>query len=183
MRDTFERIVYQRRTFKDYSGKAIAKSDLEKLLEWASRAPNHYLNQPWRFVALEQTAVNRLIQHLNESMPENDRKSCAKIFDRMSKVGAIIFVGVLSDSNPQIHEENFSAACAAVQNILLGAAAMDLGSYWSTNRAMTHDQTRSFLGWRENSIRFVAGIWLGEPASVPELSARKPLTEVCQFLC
>ena len=182
MRDSFDKLIQARRTAKDFSGKPVAQTDIEQLLHWAVRAPNHHLNQPWRFVALNQKAILRLIETLNQKMSEPDRKSCAKIFDRLAKAGALVFVGVLPDTNATLNDENFAAACAAVQNILLGSASLGLGSYWSTNRVMTHELTQEFIGWSNKELRFVAGIWIGDCASTPPLSERKAIEEVCQFL-
>jgi len=175
-------LVLNRRTVKDFDGQPVAREKLSQLIEWGVRAPNHHLNQPWRFVVLEKPAIDKLMKAINDSLDANEQKLAAKVFSRLKNVGAIIFVGVASDPNPVLHEENFSAACAATENILLGATSLGLGSYWSSNRYMTCKAARDFIGWQEASLRFIAAIWLGTASSVPDLSPRKSIHEVTKFI-
>jgi len=178
----FNELVFNRRTAKDFDGTPVAKEKLVQLLEWAVRAPNHHLNQPWRFIVLEKPGVDRLVGVIRESLDANEQKLAAKMLSRLQKVGAIIFVGVLGDLSTSIAEENFSATCAAVQNILLGATSLEMGSYWSSNRYMTCQATKDFIGWQDSNLRFIAAIWLGKTINVPDLSPRKSIHEVSRFV-
>lgn len=170
--ESFNRIVQQRRTCKDFTGDPLPVQTLQKLVEWAIRSPNHHLNQPWRFTILERSKVLQLITAFETQLPPEDLTKSKKILARLSKVGGLIYVSVVRDRSPTIDEENFAAACAAVHTILLGAAAMELHSYWSTNALMKHEISLKNLQWVNADQKLVGAIWLGKAVSSPELTQR-----------
>lgn len=177
---TFNDIVHARRTNKNFDGSAVSKDDLQQLLEWAIRAPNHRLNQPWRFRVFEQAAVNQLCAELQQKWSDEEKKTYQAAFDKFSKVGAMIYVSVLRDDNQEIDQENYAAACAATQNILLGAASLGIESFWSTGKLMKCPTLLRHLEWQEQSEQWVGAIWLGYgPAA--ELKPRKSLEDVMRW--
>jgi nitroreductase len=68
-----------------------------------------------------------------------------------------------------------------VQNIMLGAIAMGLGSHLKSGAVMDDPRTRELLGIGEQE-RVVALVQLGEPAAVPEPKARKAAAEVTNYM-
>jgi nitroreductase len=46
----------------------------------------------------------------------------------------VLVVGSSAHPLPHLHRENQDAVAAGVQNILLGATALGLASFWSTGR-------------------------------------------------
>lgn len=175
--EDFEKLVLSRRTTKDFDGRAVDRDTIEKLLKLAVWAPNHRLNEPWRFYVCTHGAIPEWIEHLRTKIDAQSFLPLQKSLERFKKVGAAVYVSVKKEKNEIIDWENYAAACAAVQNILLGAEALGLASFWSTGKAMAHPQSRSFLNVDQNE-RFVGCIWLGHAATKPEAKARKPLTEV-----
>jgi nitroreductase len=157
---TVESVILARRTCKEFDGQPVAKELIEKLLTLATWAPNHRFTQPWRFRVCTQSGITKWIKHLREYFSDERQKLSEPKFKRMSQLGAIIYVTCIKDDNPLIHEENYAAVCAGVQNLLLGASSIGLGSFWSTGELMSLEESREFLGILERE-RFVGAIWLG----------------------
>lgn len=139
--DTIEAIIRNRRTIKsqNYNGQVIPKENIERLLELANWAPTHGLTEPWRFVVMAAEAVNRFCEdhaHLYQSNTDPD-KFVQGAYDKLKTQGekASHIIAVFSKRGPKpgIQEiEELCASAAAVQNLLLGAEAMGLASFWST---------------------------------------------------
>lgn len=176
---TFHEIVFDRRTCKEFDGRAISQEQIQQLLTWAVRAPNHRLNEPWFFRILNQKAVSDWLSHIEAKLNETELSSLKRSIDRVRHVGALIFVSSKISENKTLTRENYAAVCAAIENLLLGASALGIQSFWSTSRLMCHPETMRFLEWQENED-FVGAIWLGY-GKTPELSARKPIQKVSRW--
>ncbi len=150
------------------------------MLAWAIRAPNHRLNQPWRFRVFDQRALQKLCDHLDQEWSVEDKLTHRGAMEKFLKIGAMIYVSALKDPNEIIQQENYAAACAAVQNILLGAASLGLESFWSTGKLMKSEPMLRYLDWKEQDEQWVGAIWLGY-GSKPELKTRKGLEEVTRW--
>jgi nitroreductase len=171
--DFFETLA-RRRSHKEFTGEALSKSEIDRLLAAAIQAPNHKRNQPWRFTVLEQNALasfwQKLEQGLAETLPgktleerEAKRKALAA---KLPRLGAIIHVTVLGDPLPIRDRENYAAAACAVENMLLASTAMGFGSFWSTGEVFASSFCAQLLGIGPEE-KFVGSIWFGRAASEP----------------
>jgi nitroreductase len=83
--------------------------------------------------------------------------------------------------NTEIREEDYAIAMMAVQNLMLAAVDLGLGTHMRSGAVMDDPRTREALGVPEGE-RIVAMVQLGEPASVPDAKPRKSLDEVTTWL-
>lgn len=139
--DTIATIIQNRRTIKaqSYNGQIISKENIDRLLELANWAPTHALTEPWRFVVMAADAVNRFCEdHANLYKANTEAEKFVQgAYDKLKtqgeKASHIIAVFSKRGAKPNIQEiEEICASAAAVQNLLLGAEAMGLASFWST---------------------------------------------------
>ncbi|TVQ80416.1 MAG: hypothetical protein EA369_02720 [Bradymonadales bacterium] len=175
----FDRLVQNRRSLKSFNGNAVSKASVEKILNWATQSPNHLLNQPWRFRVCLQGGIQSFVECLKTRVSESEWKALNSGAQRLLTAGALIIVSVQRGESELRREENFAAAAAATQSLLLGATALGIRSFWSTGKLMRHDETRSLFGIPDEEI-FVGGIWLGE-GPIPPSPPRRPLEEVSQW--
>src|SRR6266496_687594 len=125
---------------------------IEKLLDAAVQAPNHYKVRPWRFVVLmgegrkklgEAMAASQLARH--PDFPSEAFDSCRAL---PLRAPIVIVVGVEKPSEPKVLEiENICAAAAACENLLLAAHAMGLGAKWRTGEWARDPLVKEFLGF------------------------------------
>jgi len=181
--------ITSRRTVKAFDGQAIDRDSLTQLLELARWAPNHRLSNPWRFAVLDQNAIARLGTFIHNEPdiaaypdPAKAQAKLGKLLSRLPTLGALIQVCWVRANDPAIDLEDHAAAAAAVQNILLGANAMGLGSFWSTAPALGHPATLRWCGFNPDIHGFLGGLWLGHSSEQPEAPARRPLDEVVRWL-
>lgn len=180
--------IRTRRTVKDFTGAPISRDVLNDLCELACWAPTHRLTQPWRFAVLDQSAINRLSAFLVATPdiaavpdPAKGAAKLAKLRDRLPSLGAMIQVTWVRDANPGIDLEEHAAASAAVQNLLLAATAAGLGSFWSTNPALSHPLTQAWCGSDPTLEGFLGSLWLGTAAKLPPAPNRRPITSFVRY--
>ncbi len=182
-------VVCERRTRKTFTGSAIARATIEQLLELARWAPTHRMHQPWRFVVLDQPAIRRLTAFLiatptvaSTPDPQKAQAKLAKLLDRLPSAGALVQTTWVRHPDLAIDLEDHAAAAAAVQNLLLGATALGVASYWSTTAALAHPDTLRWCGIDPAREGHLGCIWLGESVDEVPVPPRKPLVEIARFL-
>lgn len=176
-------VIRTRRSIKEFSPTPVARAAVEELLDLALQAPNHRLTHPLRFHVLGPTARRgygeilgaRKAKKLED--PEAARALIAKVGESEAAIPVTIAVTVRLDQNPEIREEDHATAMMAVQNLMLGAVALGLGSHLRSGAVLDDPRFRDLLGVAEGE-RIAALVQVGEPATVPDAKARKGVTEV-----
>ena len=109
--------MYARRSVREYvEGKKVEKEKIIKLLEAAMAAPSACNIQPWEFIVVEDDgAVKDVIKAIGQSDYNAQLVivvcGCPKFIPWEDDVGTV-------------------DCAAAIENMLLAATAMDLGSVW-----------------------------------------------------
>jgi nitroreductase len=154
----------------------LPRQSIEKLLDAAVQAPNHYKVRPWRFVVLSGYGRNRLGDVMAASQQERHPEFSQEVFDKTRllplRAPVVIAVGVDKPSEVKVLEiENICAVAAAIQNLLLAAHAMGLGAKWRTGEWARDAKVKEFLGF-ESDQHIVGFIYAGYPEFVAEPVSR-----------
>jgi nitroreductase len=177
--DLFD-VINKRHSVGKVRTEALPREMIEKLLDAGNRAPNHYKVRPWRFVVVTGNARNKLgdvmAASFQERQPETPIEGLEKTRALPLRAPVIIAVGVDKPVEPKVLEmENYAAACAACENILLAAQALGLGAIWRTGEWARNAKVKEFLGLEAD--QYIAGlIYVGHPESESE-PAPRPLFE------
>ena len=169
--DVFE-AIHTRHSQGKVKPDPVPRELIERLLDAAVQAPNHYKVRPWRFVVLTGEGLNELGEVMAASQPARHPEYPLEAFDKCRtlplRAPVIIAVGVDKPSEPKVLEiENVSAASAAVQNLLLAAHAMGLGAKWRTSEWARDPMVKEFLGFDADQ-HIIGFIYLGYPEFVSE---------------
>jgi len=174
--------VRARRSVKSFTDRPLPEGAVESLLELVVLAPNHRMTEPWRFIVLGPEARRTYGGLKGESRarrvddPEAAQAVLRKTVEKMSALPSMVaFVQVLDD-DPEIREEDFATIYMGMQNFLLGAVAMGLGTHVKTGAILDEPATREALEVEEGE-RILALVQLGEPAEVPNEKPRTTATE------
>ncbi len=103
----------------------------------------------------------------------------AKTRTKYLRTPVTLVVGCAPHDNEMLHDENRDAVAAGIQNLLLGATALGLASFWSTP-ALTQPSSVLDLCGFESDDRLVGMIYLGwaaQPCPTPE-RPQLPITHV-----
>jgi len=93
----------------------------------------------------------------------------------------IVAVSVRTDQNAVRAVEDFAAASAAVQNMLIAAHARGLGAIWRTGDVAYRDDVKAFLGL-DPADRIVGFVYLGRPAMTAPPARPRAVEEVTKVL-
>jgi len=154
--------------------RAVPIELVEQLCELGSWAPNHKKTWPWKFAAFTGEGRNRLGEAFVEDMTERhvgDDGKRLKTLTKYARTPMSLVVGCAPHEHPTFHEENRDAVAAAIQNILLGATAAGLASFWGTAPLMDSQRALELCGFGSDD-RILAIIYLGWPNSTVEAPLR-----------
>jgi len=183
--------IKERRSCRAFANDPISKETLDQVLEAATWAPSPLNAQPWSFVVITADEIKKKIAaEAGKSREWAVEKSgwgwLGKYsLDFLASVPAIIAVagdpkksGVdqFSDQGAKAYEH---ACAAAVQNMLLAAHALDLGTLWFT--MFDRNRLAQILSLGADSIP-LALVCLGKAAGDPVPAPRKPFADRTVFL-
>ena len=156
-----EHIIKTRRSvsWAKMNGQIIPDEQVKQLLHLAHWAPTHGRTEPWQFFvytgnALKEFGKSHAALYRNNT-PEETRTQATvdKLTNNVNMTSHLVIAAMKRGHNEKIpmHEE-LAAASAAIQNILLGAHAMGIASFWSTG-GMTHKKAmKDHLGLEHEDI-------------------------------
>lgn len=183
---TLEKIIEERRTQKVafMNGKPIGNTVIKRLLQLADWAPTHGKTEPWRFIVYEGPALEQFCQdharmYWKNTPPEKRQETkFENLQNYPGKASHLIITVMKRTPGTRITlDEEYAATAAAVQNLLLGAAALDIAAIWSTGGMAHHQEMITYLELGKED-KIVAFIYLGKSDEVPKKGSRKiPLYE------
>jgi nitroreductase len=180
-------LLSSRRSIRDFKSRELTREEIETLLNHATTAPNHRLTQPWKFYVLGPEARSKYGRVLGGRKakkiedPEAAEQMRQKISDEHRNLPLMIAVTVCQSENPEIREEDYAAGMMAVQNIMLAAVAIGLGTHIKTGAVMDDPGARDALGIPDGE-RIIAVLNVGEPAVTPPPKPRRAASELTTWL-
>lgn len=177
--------IRQRRSHKAFTARPISDDDIRTMLEGAITAPNHKMTEPWGFVVLGKLSRRRYAEIKAASKVETDDEQSAarraKIIADTSAIPAVIVVTQKLDPDPHRMKEDYASVFMAIQNMLLLATSMGLGSKVVTGKIMDESRMRELVGATPDK-RIVAIVHVGEPAEEVKPKARQTVAEKTRWL-
>lgn len=175
--DVFE-CIRKRRTVHAYKDEPVSEEDIYKILEAGRWAPSAANNQPVRYIVIKEKDVRLKIQEMVKEVFEMTIKTGKEPYatimqsfpvDYMEKVPVMICV-IADKTNEettfysQTHHQ--SAACASIQNMMLAARALELGTVWLTFWDPARVKVLLNVPFHFDVVGIVL---LGHPVKFPEL--------------
>jgi nitroreductase len=107
---------------------------VEQLCELAQWAPNHKRTWPWRFALFTGESRRRLGEAIAEVLAANGEEAFKvdKARTKYLRTPTTLVLGSAPGDSPTRTAENRDAAAAGLQNLLLGATALGLATYWGS---------------------------------------------------
>lgn len=188
---SIDQVIRTRRTVKPdkMNGKKIADETILELLVLADAAPTHAKTEPWRFVVYSGDKVKEFAkkhadlfkEHTPEaSFTELKYNNLVNLGNNTSHIIIAWMKRVPTHKIPEVEE--IAAVSAAIQNILLGATAKGIATFWSTGGMTLHPALHQELSLGEEDL-ILAMLYLGytdEPFKEP--SRLIPLQEKIEWI-
>lgn len=190
--------IHARRSVRHFADQPVSDEQLTALLDAANKAPSAHNQQSWRFIVLRQEKKHALAELVNHRAGDFPRPSC--ILLRMASRSIISAPVVIAVANTgdlirhggdlfQVGREHaldffrtmeIQSSAAAVENLLLAATSMGLGSVWLGILFLIKDEVLRFLGQPEGE--FMAVIPVGYAARTTEGPKKRPLETIVRYL-
>jgi len=190
--------IYQRRSIRQFKDKPVEESLIQAVLDAANQAPSAHNKQSWRFIVIRDEKKQQLAQLVSQRASDFPKPSSAIL--RMAArtiLSAPVVIGVMNTGTLIRHgtelfniEHDVSgdffrtmeiqSSAAAVENLLLAATSLGLGSVWLGILYLIKDEVLSFLG--EAHGEFMAVIPLGYPQRGHDGPRKKALDYVVKDL-
>ncbi len=178
--------IYRRRHVKDFTADAVSREILERLFSAAVWAPNHRLNEPTRYFAVQKDSPMRAriaevawqsaYEGVTNPNPEQKQRSADDLRDRVLSSPAMVYVYSVKGLVQEITLENYASSCIAVHNMALAAVAEGLSLGWSTGRLTKLPGLAEILGANEDWM-MVGVVFIGKAAEEPA-TQRTPHSEL-----
>lgn len=171
--EDFAALVRARRTSMQVDkDRPVAREVIEQLCELAQWAPNHKRTWPWRFAVADGDGRARLGEAIADAMQAHGDppEKVVKARTKYLRTPATLVVGAAAGDSELRTAENRDAVAAGVQNLLLGATARGLATYWGSCPKGANDVVARLCGF-EPGTHVAALIYLGwatEPVATPE---------------
>ena len=176
--------IHSRRMNNEFTDDVPPRESLQRMIDAAIWAPNHRLTNPWRFFVLEKGGAKRTevaqLAYDNQMARSGNQDAAHGSRQRVLDAPALIYVYSVPGDREDITQENYAAACCAVQNLLLAAVAEGLAGDWSTGNTTRHPRLAETLGG-EADWTMVGALFIGQP-SRPSASVRAAPAEVAVWL-
>ena len=191
--------IHTQRAIRRFTDEPVPDKAIQRILEAAVRAPSGRNRQPWRFVVIRDEDVKRQIGDYyrraceaagigQERIPELSKKvndSVRHLAYHMGDAPVLIMVCIEHATPEAAKSSSLTAGSSiypAVQNLMLAARALGLGTALTTVHTMFEDEIKSELGVPPN-VQTAALIPLGYPAPEENFggSRRRPVAEVTHY--
>jgi nitroreductase len=181
-----------------FTSQDVADEDLRVILDAANRAPSAHNQQSWRFMVLRHEKKQALADLINHRAGDFPRPSSillrmasrsitsAPVVIAVANTGDLIRHGSeLFQVDKELARDFFrtmeiQSSAAAVENLLLAATSLGLGSVWLGILFLMKQEVLSFLG--EPDGEFMAVVPVGYAAKRTEGPKKRPLESTVRHL-
>lgn len=172
-----------RRSIRNYLDKSVPEELIRQVIEAGTYAPSAKNGQQWRFTVLIGNAKKSLTDLFRQKLEKASKRighenigSSLSSCSTMEKAPVVIMVWNAGEMG---WETETHSVAAAIQNMLLKAHSLGLGTVWIGDIFYAVNALERHFG---KPWKLVAAVALGWPAHVPEPKPRKSVDEVTEFL-
>ena len=190
--DTLEAIA-TRRSIRKFKDQPLPDEMIKTILKAATQAPSGKNRQPWRFVVVQSEHRAEMVRILREGVAQEkaqgqDPGSTEWSANVMEQAPVTVFIFNAHGMYPWLAhsiEQNFQnlvnvqSIGAAIQNMLLAAVELGLGSLWICDVFSAYEGLCNWLG---EQCQMVAAVSFGYPDESPDARSRKPLNEIVRWM-
>ena len=194
--------IKTRRSVRKFKNDIISRDKILRILEAANLAPTASNRQPWMFLIIKRSSLDRMYEVMDRSFKERLEEvgrealnegiknlpipvdtSCDKIeglneFYRTlggAPIAIVVYVDKVVD--PWMWKNNICDASAAIENLILAAWSEGIGSCWMTGPLKKKEtEIKAFLKIPKNK-EIVGIIPIGIPAHTPGTPLKQDIME------
>ena len=185
--------IAARRSIRRFKDRPVPSETVEAILTAGTQAPSAKNRQPWRLVVVQGDRRAEMARAMRQGIancqasgiPLGSAKGSAGI---MEEAPVTVFVFHPEGLHPWqersweqtfVDVTNIQSVGAAIQNMLLAALDLGLGSLWICDVFYAYDELRA---WLDEPGQMIAAVAFGYAAENPAARPRRPVHEVTHWL-
>jgi nitroreductase len=181
--DVFEAIRI-RRAVRLYRPDPVSREQVQAVLDAANQAPSGVNRQPWEFIVVTREKIREMGKSYHSTLTEYlknweispmrdfiSRDDFIRFAETYGGAPVVIVALVKADPLPNFRKADLESASAAMENLLLAATALGLGTCWMTGPLRDEENLRRILAIPADR-EIVAITPLGYPERVPPAPPR-----------
>jgi nitroreductase/predicted transcriptional regulator YdeE len=188
----FEAIA-NRRSIRKFKPDPIPEETLRQILLAGILAPSGKNRQPWKFYVVQGEKYAEMITQMHAGFARNEAEgkdigSAKNTLRVMEQAPVTVFIFNPYGTPPWMKHSidqtisdvvDIQSIGAAIQNMLLAAEELGLGSLWMCDVFLAYEELSAWLG---ESSQMIAGISFGVADEHPIARKRKPFDEVVHWV-
>jgi F420 biosynthesis protein FbiB-like protein len=185
--------IAARRSIRKFRDDPVPDEALQAILAAGARAPSGKNRQPWRFVVVLEDKRAEMVRVMREGLTRmkadgTDLGSAEWTAVVMDQAPITVFVFNPEGMHPWLTRSieqaftdvvNIQSIGAAIQNMLLAAQELGLGSLWICDVFYAYEELREWLG---ETGQMVAAVSFGYPGESPAARPRMAVDELTRWL-
>jgi nitroreductase len=173
-----DKAIKGRRSIRAYKNDDVAEDLIRQCIEAATYAPSAKNGQQWRFTLLTGESKDKFTDMYRDALEKKtyDVGSSFGSCTMMEEAPVVIIVWNINELgwSSEVH-----SVSAAIQNVLLKAYSLGLGTCWIADVFYTYDEIMDYF---KKPWKMLAGITLGWPDANPGPRPRLSVNDVSEFL-
>ena len=153
--------IKDRRSIRQYTPEPVSEEQVTQILEAGRWAPSRGNSQPWKFIVLNDDQIR---EELADAIPTG-------------KFLAQAVQGIAVVVNPEVSKHPEQEGAAAIQNMLLAAHTLGLGTCWISVHGTDCEEKAKLILRIPDDEWLLSVVSVGHPAEAPE-KGRKGLDEI-----
>ena len=182
-----------RRSIRRFEDKPVLQDLLDRVLTAATLAPSGKNRQPWKFYVVQGDKRSEMVAEMEKGIRRLEdlgisTGSAKYSMSVMAQAPVSIFVFNPESKHPLLKRDtletymdlvDIQSVGAAIQNMLLAAYDLGLGSLWICDVFFAYEE---FCEWLGEKGELIAAVSFGYPAQAPNARPRKPIDEVTEHV-
>lgn len=174
----FQSMLVGRRTVDEFDKTPVDDAILERAVQCAMAAPNRSCSEPWRFLSVGPSTVEKLaVLNADRTTADAEEGKFTRFTDWNSVAPGWCVVTTQKDNTKTddddddiinddylmsaIEQENYKSVCCSVQNFMLSMWSEGIGSKWTTGPVQKTPEFADICGIDRSKERVVGIIWYG----------------------
>ncbi len=191
--------IYSRRSIRKYLDKNVSKEMIEQVIDAGRMAPSAKNRQPWKYIVFGGESKKELLNQMEIGIEREENEQAflvnskhgipdAKNTLRIMKEAPVIIVVLNTNGTTPFEELNvdgrFTEICdslsigASIQNMLLKAEEIGLGTLWIANTCFAYKELAEYL---DTTNQLIGAIAIGYSDEKPSQRPRKMMDEIVEY--
>jgi nitroreductase len=185
--------ISHRRSIRRFTGDPVTGEQLNLLLAAAAQAPSGKNRQPWRMIVVRGEKRPEMVRIMREGIAQakarGESVGSSEYSANCMEQAAVTVFFLNPDGIPPWKEHtveqtfwdvvDIQSVGAAIQNMLLAATDLGLGSLWICDVFSAYEE---LMDWMDEPGEMIAAVALGWPAEHPDARPRKPMEAIVRYL-